>query len=165
MNWALKLQLEYNCVGTEAYRRRSKPSVRLASLGRRPGTSGKLVPSKQPGGMTKRILIIDDNVDSAESLALLFRLSGHEVMAFAEGTRAVIAAGPFQPHLVLLDIGLPDINGYEVARRLRKSGCTAVMVAVTGYGQADDVKRAHEAGFDAHCLKPVDPVELERFLT
>jgi two-component system, chemotaxis family, CheB/CheR fusion protein len=115
--------------------------------------------------MNKRILIVDDDADSAEAQAILFRLFGHEVLSLTEGERAVEAARSFKPDLIVLDIGLPNMDGYEIARRIRSTGCTACLVAVTGYGRPEDRRRALEAGFDYHFLKPVEPNALERLTT
>jgi signal transduction histidine kinase/CheY-like chemotaxis protein len=114
----------------------------------------------------RRIMIVDDNVDAADSLAMLLSLEGHEtecVYSAAAGLQRVIA---FAPDVVLLDIGLPDTDGYEVARRLRAlpAGACLTLVALTGYGQAEDRERALAAGFDAHLVKPVDLAALGRIL-
>jgi CheY-like chemotaxis protein len=105
-----------------------------------------------------RILAVDDNVDSAESLRLLLEITGHEVLTAHNGPAALDAARQFQPHIVLLDIGLPGMNGYEVAQRLRaQPGMEkALLVALTGYSQDDDRRRSQEAGFNAHLVKPAD---------
>jgi signal transduction histidine kinase/ActR/RegA family two-component response regulator len=105
----------------------------------------------------RRILVVDDNVDSAESLAVLLRLQGHEVEVAHDGATALAAAQTFRPQAVLLDIGLPGMDGYEVARRLRQQSVPAEMllVAVTGYCQEEDRRRSQEAGFNAHLVKPV----------
>jgi len=107
----------------------------------------------------RRVLVVDDNVDTAESLALLLRLKGHEVETAHDGPAAVKMATSFQPNVVLLDIGLPGLDGYQVASRLRRRRRTAksLLVALTGYGQEEDQRRAREAGFDHHLTKPVDP--------
>jgi PAS domain S-box-containing protein len=107
----------------------------------------------------RRILIVDDNADSAEALALALGTTGHEVRLAGDGPSALSAAAEFQPDVVLLDIGLPGMDGYEVARRLRSgSGLPHVfMVALTGYGQEADRERAREAGFDHHLVKPTSP--------
>jgi CheY-like chemotaxis protein len=108
----------------------------------------------EPAG--RRILVVDDNVDAAESLALLLRLMGNEIRIAQDGLEAVEAAGAFRPQLVLLDIGLPKLNGYDAARRIRQqSGHDVVLVAVTGWGEAEDRLRSKEAGFDHHLTKPV----------
>ena len=104
-----------------------------------------------------RILVVDDNVDGADSLAVLLRLSGHEVSLAHDGLAALDVARAFRPEIVLLDIGLPGMDGYEVARRLRGNELTrdVILVAVTGYGRDEDRARSHEAGFDYHLVKPI----------
>jgi PAS domain S-box-containing protein len=115
-------------------------------------------------GRSLRILVVDDNPDAADSLALLLDLRGHRAEAVHDPGAALAFVRENEPDAVLLDIGMPQMDGYEVARRLRADGITAVLVAVTGYGQPDDVERAHLAGFDAHVTKPVIYEELERVL-
>jgi two-component system CheB/CheR fusion protein len=107
---------------------------------------------------THRILVVDDNRDAVESLAMLLRLDGHEVRVAHDGPRALEAAAAFAPQVVLLDIGMPGMSGYEVARRLRADGGPAcpLLVAMTGYGQDEDRRRSREAGFDHHLVKPVE---------
>ncbi|MBL8795586.1 MAG: response regulator [Planctomycetia bacterium] len=114
----------------------------------------------------RRVLVVDDNVDSAESLGILLRLNGHEVRTAYEGRAALDAAREFQPQVVLLDIGLPGLDGFEVARRLRSDPATqrSCLVAVTGYGQEEDQRRTREAGFNHHLTKPVDPEVLHGLL-
>ncbi len=114
----------------------------------------------------RRILIVDDNVDSADSLAALLELDGHETQAVYTARSALERVVTFRPDVMLLDIGLPEIDGYEVARRIRgQASLNSVrLVALTGYGQADDVRRAQEAGFDDHLVKPVDFAVLTRCL-
>jgi PAS domain S-box-containing protein len=114
----------------------------------------------------RRILVVDDNEDAASSLAMLLEIGGHEVRTAHDGDTALSMASDFQPQLVLLDIGLPRMNGYEVARRLRGSpgGAQTVLVAVTGWGQEQDKKNAAQAGFNHHLTKPVDPVALQAIL-
>lgn len=106
----------------------------------------------------RRILVVDDNVDSAESLAVLLRLEGHEAHTVHAGEEVLAAARQLCPDVILLDIGLPGITGYDVARRIREeAGLASVrLVAVSGYGRAEDVARARDAGFDQHLVKPVD---------
>jgi PAS domain S-box-containing protein len=118
------------------------------------------------GTAARRVLVVDDNVDAAEMLASFLELSGHRAETAHTGRDAVAAAARFAPEMVLLDIGLPDISGYEVAREVRAvPGLQAVtLVAVTGWGQAEDRRRAHEAGFDFHVVKPADPAEVLRLL-
>jgi len=113
-----------------------------------------------------RILLIDDNADVSESLALLLQLEGHEVDTANCGLTGIEKAQAFRPQVVLLDIGLPDISGYEVARRLRELPETrhAFLVAISGYGQSKDLEQSKSAGFDRHLLKPVDPSHLSDLL-
>jgi PAS domain S-box-containing protein len=114
----------------------------------------------------KRVLIVDDNLDAAESLAELLSLSGHEVVTAESGASAFEKVQGFKPDVIFLDIGLPDIDGYEVARRLRRThgGHDFTLIALTGYGRDDDRRRAAEAGFDAHQIKPVNIEQVDRLL-
>ena len=107
---------------------------------------------------TRRILVVDDNVDSAESMAVLLRLEGYEARTLHEGERVVAMAREFRPDVILLDIGLPGISGYDVARAVRGDAQVGGvrLVAVSGYGRAEDRERARAAGFDEHLVKPVD---------
>jgi CheY-like chemotaxis protein len=111
-------------------------------------------------------VVVDDNVDSAEGLARLLRLDGHEVVTANDGQGAVTAVKAFQPELVLLDIGLPDISGYDAARQIRAlpGGSALRLVALTGWGQQEDRRRSREAGFDRHLVKPVAPGKLDRVI-
>jgi two-component system CheB/CheR fusion protein len=115
----------------------------------------------EPGG-ARRVLVVDDNVDAREALKFLLEDEGHDVRTAADGPDALAQAKTFLPDVVLLDIGLPGIDGYEVARRLRAlAGCEeSIIVAVSGYGQAEDRARSSAAGFDGHLLKPVAPERL-----
>jgi CheY-like chemotaxis protein len=113
-----------------------------------------------------RILVVDDNADTAESLAMILRRMGNEIQTAHDGLEAVQAAATFRPEVVLLDIGLPKMNGYEAAKLIRdQSGNRKVaIIAMTGWGQKDDIRRALEAGFDHHLTKPVEPAALSRLL-
>jgi CheY-like chemotaxis protein len=113
-----------------------------------------------------RVLVVDDVRDAADSLALVMKLTGHEVCAVYDGRTALRVAGPFRPDAVLLDLGLPGLDGYEVARRLRgEVGLRdALLIATTGFGQEEDRRRSREVGFDYLLLKPFDLPELERLL-
>ena len=113
-----------------------------------------------------RILVVDDNKDSVETLSALLRIMGYEVRMSYDGPSALEAAAAFRPHVVLLDIGLPGMSGYDVARRMRQMPevSDAVLIAQTGWGQDDDKRRAEEAGFNAHMVKPVDTAQLKRLL-
>jgi CheY-like chemotaxis protein len=114
-----------------------------------------------------RIMIVDDNRDSADSLASLLQLDGHETQVAYSGPGALERASQFRPALVLLDIGLPGMDGYEVARMLRAAPATAQvgLVAVTGYSRSEDERRARDAGFNAHLVKPIDLNCLERIIS
>jgi signal transduction histidine kinase/ActR/RegA family two-component response regulator len=123
------------------------------------------VPATAEAG-TRRVLVVDDNRDAAESLAQLLKLKGHEVRAVFDGPSALDAARTYQPDVILLDIGLPRMDGYEVARRLRDQPecCKTCLVALTGYGREEDRRRSEQAGFDFHLVKPVEPAELHDML-
>ena len=113
-----------------------------------------------------RILVVDDNVDAADSLAKLLRLGGHQIRIAYDGTAALEAAETFRPQAVVLDLGLPGIDGYEVARRLREDGANSatLLIALSGYGRQEDIDRSGEVGFDHHLVKPVDYEALLRIL-
>ena len=113
-----------------------------------------------------RILVVDDSRDAAESLAMLLELTGNETYTAHDGLEAVETAARVRPDLVLLDIGLPKINGYEAARRIREQpwGKSLVLVALTGWGQDEDRQKSREAGFDGHMVKPIDPEALTKLL-
>ena len=113
-----------------------------------------------------RILVADDNRDAAASLATLLQIDGHDITVANDGKAALAAAEAFRPHFALLDIGMPKLNGYQVAQHIRAApwGKAMVLVAVTGWGQAEDKRRAHEAGFDHHFTKPLDLDVLGAFL-
>jgi PAS domain S-box-containing protein len=114
----------------------------------------------------RRILVVDDNIDSAESLGLLLRTMGHEVQTAHDGPRALEAAKRFRPEVILMDIGLPGMSGHEVGRQLRSMDETkhSLLIAQTGWGQDEDRRRSTEAGFDFHFVKPVDPQALQELL-
>jgi two-component system CheB/CheR fusion protein len=113
------------------------------------------------------VLIVDDNVDAAASLELLLRSLGHETRVAHDGAEAVRAAEAFGPDIVLLDIGLPGMDGYEVARRLRSLDMRRRfrIIAVTGWGHDADREKSREAGFDVHLVKPLEADELARVLS
>jgi CheY-like chemotaxis protein len=114
----------------------------------------------------RRVLVADDNRDSAETLAMLLRVDGHEVVIAHDGSAALAAFGGFAPDVVLLDIGMPGTNGYEVAKIIRqsRSGAEIKLIAITGWGQESDKERAFAAGFDFHLTKPVDTGQLSALL-
>jgi CheY-like chemotaxis protein len=116
--------------------------------------------------LRRRVLIVDDDSDSAESLALLLASMGHETRTAHDGLAAIELVRVFQPEAVLLDIGLPGMDGYETCRRMRQepAGPSLFITAVTGWGQEEDRRRTREAGFDHHVVKPVDPATLMNLL-
>ena len=114
----------------------------------------------------RRILVVDDNTDAAESLALILRLRGHEVRTADRGQTAIEIGAEFHPQVVVLDLGMPGLNGYDTARRMRGEGWgrKALLVALTGWGQPEDVQRSADAGFDHHLTKPADLERLGRLI-
>jgi CheY-like chemotaxis protein len=113
-----------------------------------------------------RVLVVDDHVDNAESLSMLVQVMGHEVATAFDGPEAVEVAEQFRPDLVLLDIGLPTLDGFEVAERLRagEHGDKMFLVAITGWTRDEERERARAAGFDEHMTKPIDPARLEALI-
>jgi signal transduction histidine kinase/ActR/RegA family two-component response regulator len=120
----------------------------------------------EAAGAGRRILVVDDNRDAAETLVLLLQMMGNQVQEAHDGLEAVAAAASFRPEIILLDIGLPGLNGYQAARRIREQdgGSGIVLVALTGWGQDEDRRRSKEAGFDHHLTKPVDLADLQALL-
>jgi PAS domain S-box-containing protein len=119
----------------------------------------------EPGGKPRRILVVDDNRDAAESLSMLLHARGHDVQVAYDGLEAVGAAIAFNPDVVLLDIGLPKLHGYDAARRIRDAkGENVLLIAITGWGQDEDRRRSRNAGFDHHLTKPVDPEAIARLI-
>lgn len=129
-------------------------------------TASLSTPAALPISDPLRVLIVDDNKDAAEMLMTLLQLSGHDVHAVHDGEAAVQAAASLTPDVILLDIGLPKLNGYEAAKRIRaqQGQHKMVIIALTGWGQDADRRRSAESGFDAHWVKPVDDAKLDRFL-
>jgi CheY-like chemotaxis protein len=119
-------------------------------------------PADTPVPIRRNILIADDNQDALESLALMLRMEGHDVVCASDGEEALALAGLRKPEIVVLDVGMPKLDGCEVARRIRAEswGRGAILVALTGWGQEVDRKRSKDAGFDMHLVKPVDPATL-----
>ena len=120
-----------------------------------------------PPSARSRILIADDNRDAADSLSMLLELAGHEVRVAHLGRAALSLAQAFRPDVALLDIGMPDMSGYEVARELRREpwGRGILLIALTGWGQEKDRQQALEAGFNQHLTKPIDPDHLESLIS
>ena len=132
---------------------------------RMPASKGSTTPKREPKAIlplsqrpTSRVLVVDDNIDTATALSKLLRLLGHDVKVAHDGLAALEIAKTHRPEIVLLDIGLPGMDGYQVAANLRKEECCkhATIIAVSGYGQEEDRRRALHAGFDHHLIKPVD---------
>jgi CheY-like chemotaxis protein len=113
-----------------------------------------------------KILVVDDNHDSALSLAMMLSIMGHDTRTAHDGESAVSTAETFLPDVILLDIGLPKLNGYEVAQRIRETawGTAMYLIAVTGWGQDEDRQRSSEVGLNLHMVKPVEPSALEKVL-
>jgi len=132
------------------------------------GEQGAMESPRSTGlsGPSRRVLVVDDNQDAAESVALLLQLWGHDVRIAYDGSSALREAPAFLPDVILLDIGLPGFDGYEVARRVRSDPRLdrALLIAMTGYGQDRDRLRSQEAGFSHHLVKPVDPTALRELL-
>jgi PAS domain S-box-containing protein len=126
-----------------------------------PGAVEKLRATQVP---PLRLLVVDDNPDTVASLAMLMRMYGHDVMTADSGPAGLAAALANERDVIMLDIGLPSVNGYEVARRIRAQTPKPVLIAMTGYGQPDDRQKSKEAGFDYHLTKPVDPEKLQDLL-
>ena len=122
---------------------------------------------KAPPVASRRVLVVDDNQDGAESLAALLTLDGHQILMSHDGLDALAKAASFKPDVILLDIGLPQLDGYDVCRRIREQpgGKDIVMIAMTGWGQADDRRKSSEVGFDSHCVKPVSHALLVALIT
>jgi len=145
----------------------SRFTVRLPRSAARPASAAPARAAAPAAGGGARILVIEDNADARQMLAMLLGLAGHEVHEAADGHDGLAVTESADPEIVLVDIGLPGLDGYEVARRLRGAprGSARLMIALTGYGQPEDRQRALDAGFDAHIVKPVDPNHLSAVIT
>lgn len=130
-----------------------------------PDSPSKSLPATYAGG--RRVFVVDDNVDGAETLAMMLQISGHEVKTAHDGYDALVHVPEFNPDVVFLDIGLPGMNGYEVAKKLRENPKldNAILVALTGWGSDADKAKSKEAGFDFHLTKPVEPCAVEKLLS
>lgn len=115
---------------------------------------------------TLRVLVVDDNKDSAQTLGMMLKIMGNDVRTAHDGLEAIEQAADYRPHVILLDLGMPKLNGYDVCRRIREQdwGCDMMIIALTGWGQAEDRQRTKEAGFDHHLVKPVDVAKLNELL-
>jgi PAS domain S-box-containing protein len=137
-----------------------------AALATAPHPETTPVPAHEVRHQPLRVLVVDDNEDTVEMLAALLAMDGHEVRMAYSGPDALAAAATFRPDAMVLDLGLPGFDGYEVARRLRQDSADRdmVLIAASGYGQEDDLQRSREAGFDHHLIKPVEPRRLREIL-
>ncbi len=153
-------------VQSDGLGRGSEFAVRLPIVVETPKPLAPVTVSESTPAVSRRILIVDDSEDGAESLALLLQFAGHETHKAHDGVEALEAAERFRPDVVLLDIGLPRLNGYEVCRRIRQEpwGKDMVLVALTGWGQEEDRHRSRDAGFNTHMVKPVDHDLLRKVL-
>jgi CheY-like chemotaxis protein len=131
-----------------------------------PPRTGRDAAPIAPANNGARVLAVDDNGDALEAVATLLRMAGHAVETAADGEAAIEKARSLRPDVMLLDIGLPGVDGYDVARWIRSEpwGGDVLLVAMTGWGQPKDKRQAQEAGFNTHLTKPIDAEELERVL-
>jgi len=139
--------------------------VRLPIVGSEAAAAA--VPDRRAAaGIGRRILVADDNQDAADSLAMMLEMEGHEVRVARDGRAALSVAQTFRPDTALLDIGMPLLNGYQVAQALRREPWAAgiTLIALTGWGQESDRQKAIDAGFDRHLTKPIDPDTLESLM-
>lgn len=143
------------------------PASSLMMLCMNTTTNPQAGPDSGAGLQHRRILVVDDNTDAADTLAVLVELLGAEVHVARDGPAALVETESFHPHAVLLDIGMPGMNGYEVARRIRRMpGLETVrLIALTGWGEEEDRRLAQDSGFDHHLVKPVDVATLSTLLS
>lgn len=151
---------------SDGVRKGSTFEVRLPLAKSKTGTAASSGADDKREWRPLRVLVVDDNRDGAHSLAVMLRHLGHEVQVALNGVAGLQAFGSFRPDVMLLDIGMPEMNGYEVCRRIREreDGQEVVMIALTGWGQDEDRRRSKAAGFNDHLVKPVAPKQLERIL-
>jgi PAS domain S-box-containing protein len=144
-------------------------TVKLPALGTHTERLAAVPPDggQTAAGPRRRILVVDDNRDSAKSLAMLLKLRGNDVLTAHDGVEAVEAAGEFRPEVILMDVGMPRLDGYEATRRIREQpwGPPAIIIALTGWGQEGDRVLSKAAGCDGHLVKPVSLTDLEQLLT
>ncbi len=142
---------------------RLPPLIERKAASSQPDQTAEAAQSK---GAQFRILVVDDNEDSTGWLATMLEMMGNEVRTAHDGEAGIAVAAEFRPNLILMDIGMPKMNGYEAAHRIRQEpwGKQPIIVALTGWGAADDRRRTQDAGFNRHLVKPVDPAEIEKLL-
>jgi CheY-like chemotaxis protein len=143
-------------------------TVRLPILENRPELPAGMPAERwlDSAGLKRRILVVDDNLDSADSMAMMLQLLENEVRTAHNGFEAVELAEQFRPQLILMDVGMPKLNGYDATRRIRERpwGRDIAIIALTGWGQEVDRAKSKEAGCDGHLVKPVSPQDLEKLL-
>jgi PAS domain S-box-containing protein len=151
---------------SEGLGRGSEFEVRLPAIADSRAVVADAVQSASRGPARRRILVVDDNEDAAESLAALLTISGHETRMAHDGPDALLQAGQFHPDVVFLDIGMPTLDGHQTAKLIRQQpwGKDMVLVALTGWGQSEDRRRSKDAGFNHHLVKPADPAVVEKLL-
>lgn len=160
---AAKNQIGSQAVGYSSNIRFNDQPLRRAAG--RFASAGSFAGKISKSGYGHRILLVEDNPDVADSMAMLLKLFGHEVLMASDGQQGVEMALQEEPTAILLDIGLPKMNGYEACQAIRQAGLQNIpIIAVTGYNQAEDRKKSQEAGFNEHMPKPVDMAELEKLL-
>ncbi len=144
----------------------SEFTVRLPRVAANQEAGAFLDPNEANASVQHKVLVADDNADAAESLVEMLRMMGNTVHQASDGLQAVEGAALFEPDVIVLDIGMPKLNGYEACRRIREQpwGKQATLIALTGRGQEEDKRRSKEAGFDHHLVKPIDPTVLEQLL-
>jgi len=124
-----------------------------------------LQPALTASATCRRVLVVDDNEDAAETLAMVLRLSGHQVDVAYNGMCALARVRANRPDVVLCDLGLPELSGFDFARAIRREhGALITLVAISGYAEPDDIRKSRDAGFNAHLAKPARPADLERLL-
>jgi CheY-like chemotaxis protein len=139
--------------------------VRLPVASSLPRVAPHEYPARHPAAR-RRILVVDDNVDAAETLAMVLTMMGNETVTAHDGLTALKLAATYGPDVIFLDIGMPELNGYEVSGRIRQQewGKNIVLIALTGWGQEEDKRRSLEAGFNIHLTKPILPAEIAKLL-
>jgi CheY-like chemotaxis protein len=165
---SLESEIQHRCELESSLSKRERKLVDFveSAMEDRKARADDMTNEKGAANSKSRILVVDDNYDSCYTLSLLLKLKGHEVRTAGDGVEAVTASEEFRPDIVLMDVGMPKLNGYEATRRIRElpNGNDIMIVALTGWGQPSDVAQSIEAGCSAHLVKPVDFAELERLL-
>jgi len=145
----------------------SEFTIRLPAAVPAPRTATRAAATDKLAGAKRRVLVVDDNKDSGDTLALLLKVKGHEVYTARDGFEAIEKTAELRPEIILMDVGMPKLNGYDATRRIRETdyGRDIYIVALTGWGQASDIARSLEAGCSAHMVKPVDFAALDQLLS